>query len=88
MLVGTPPEPPEPEDASRRTAIAFALVGLDSATPERHWQSQHPCYEPTTACITRLAPYRNSGQGSLLHRFIVASYRLALKVSSCLLFYL
>src|SRR5262249_55588772 len=42
VLVRTPPQPPEPEAAARRAAIAFALVGLDSAASERHWQGQHP----------------------------------------------
>ena len=74
MPVGPPPKPPEPETAPRCTAVAFAFVRLDSATPERHWQGQHSCHEPATACVTRLAPYCNSGQGSFLHRCILALF--------------
>jgi hypothetical protein len=74
MPVGPPPKPPEPETAPRCTAVAFAFVRLDSATPERHWQSQHSCHEPATACVTRLAPYCNAGQGSFLHRCNLALF--------------
>src|SRR5689334_755615 len=73
MFVRTPPEPPEPEAATRRAAIALPLVGLDSAASKRHWQSQQSCHEPTPACIARLAPYCNPGQGSsFLHSATLA----------------
>src|ERR1700722_5405874 len=45
--VGPPPEPPGPEDASRRAAVAFPLVGPDAAPAQRDRHRQRPCGEPT-----------------------------------------
>ena len=86
VLVRAPPQTPEPEAAARRGAIALALVGLDSAVSKRHWKSQQPCPEPAPACIARLAPYCNPGQGSFLHPATPALFRCVLNISSYLLF--
>src|SRR5262249_50319166 len=67
MPVGTPPQAPWPELAAWCTAIALAFVCLDAATPQRYRHGQHPCEEPTAACIGRLAAYCDAGQRSFLH---------------------
>ena len=51
MAVGPPPQPKRPESALRRAAIAFALIGLDAAAPQRNRNSAPPGGEPAPAAI-------------------------------------
>jgi hypothetical protein len=40
--IGAPPQPPKPESAARRCAVAFTFVGADARPPERDRQRKLP----------------------------------------------
>src|SRR6185312_4410473 len=62
MTVGTPPELPRMKRAARRAAIAFALVGADTAASKRYRNGESASGEPALPGIS--GPWPNPDQGS------------------------
>ncbi len=66
MPVAAPPESPKAKHAARRPSVTFTLVGLDAATPQRHWNRRPSDNQPAPPGIARLASNRHSREKALV----------------------
>lgn len=54
MAIATPPQPPKPESAAGRRAVALTLVGLNAAAAERDWNGERAGDENAARWLGRL----------------------------------
>jgi hypothetical protein len=62
MAVGAPPQPPWPECAVGRAAVALALVGPDATAPERNLDGLAAGGQPAAAALTCRGADCHSGE--------------------------
>jgi len=71
MAVGAPPQLPGPEDASWSSAIAFALVGPDTAAPKGNREGLPACGQPAPARIAGRALNPDRGKWPIARACLV-----------------
>lgn len=72
MAVGAPPQLPGPEDASWGSAVAFALVGPDTAAPKGNRDGLAARGQPAPARISGRALNPDGGKWPIAWTFLVS----------------
>ena len=65
--IGAPPQPPQPETATRRRAVAFTFVGIDPASPKRDRQHELPRDQNPSRFWPRPGAHMQCFQSSFRH---------------------